>query len=434
MVRPRRLDLRSRTTLLLELKQPQRMKLPLFFAKRYLFSKKSVNAINIISIISIVGVMVSSAALVIVLSFYNGMENFILSLYSTFAPELRIEPAEGKVFSANTVVLNHLRHDERIKSYTEVLEDKVLAQHGSRQYIGRIKGIEPPSLESHAREDMLYAGNFSVEVNGLPYAIVGAQVQSNLQLSLHDLTNTLELFSPRKSATNSINPLENVNVRRISPHGVLAYEQGFDDLIITPLQFAKDLLDEHEKVSAIEIYTTSLENLNQIQRDIQKSLGADYVVKNREQQNPTLYKTIRSEKWIVFFILTLIGIIAIFNMIGSLTMLVLDKKNDMKTLKSLGAEDLLIQRIFFLEGILIALIGSVLGIVGGYIFCKLQEIYGWVRTTEAEGSLIDIYPVDIRFNDFILVFITIIVVSSFVSYMSSKLSIKELSGLDINRI
>lgn len=402
------------------------MKLSLFFAKRYLFSKKSVNAINIISAISVIGVLVSSAALVIVLSFYNGMENLILSLYSTFAPELRIEPAQGKVFDASQQVFEDLRKNNDIQSYSEILEDKVLVQYDNQQFVAQIKGVEPQSLLAVDHQGMLYAGSLEISDN-TPTALIGAQIQANLRIPIDGFNNDIQLFSPRKGASGtSINPMDDINIRRLSPVGVLHYEPGFNDLIITPIGFAKELLNEHEHVSAIEIYTKDSSRVTGLQKEIQRNLGDSFIVKNREQQNPLLYKTVRSEKWIVFFILTVIGIIAIFNIIGSLTMLVIDKKQDMTILTSLGADKTLIQRIFFLEGIMIAFIGGLIGIGLGFIFCLLQEKFGIIRTGEGVNPIMDIYPVDIRILDFILVFVTVMLVALLVSYISSLLSVREL--------
>lgn len=401
------------------------MKLPLFFAKRYLFSKKSVNAINIISSISMIGVLVSTTALVIVLSFYNGLERFILSQYSTFSPEFRIEPASGKVFSTKSESFKKLRSWPEITSYSEVLEDKILAEYNQQQFIGRIKGVEPNSLHHVANEDMLLEGRLEVEVDSTNYAILGTTVQANLQVPLQGDDNQIILHIPDKNApANSINPLDDIRSRVIKPSAVLGYQPGFEDLIIVPINFAKDLLNEHEQISAIELYGKN-NNSAGLQKEIQSLLGKDYLVKNREQQNPTLYKTVRSEKWIVFFIVTIIGIIAIFNIIGSLTMLVIDKKQDMVVLNSLGANNNLIQNIFFYQGILIALIGSVIGVLVGLIFCLLQEKFGFVTTSE--GSLFDAYPVDIRYMDLILIFMTVMIVSTLVSYMASRLNIRGIN-------
>lgn len=411
------------------------MKIALFFAKRYLFSKKSVNAINIISSISVIGVLVSSAALVVVLSFYNGMEKLILSLYSSFAPELRIEPSSGKTFDPNNDFLIEFRKNEKIKSYTEVLEEKILVEYNNHQFIAKIKGVEPESLSQFDRSDMLYAGKASVCIDSVPYAILGAQVQSNLRIPLYGSENTIKLFTPRKGVSGTrINPMDEINIRYISPSAILQYEPGFDDLIITPLDFAKEFLNEYTEVSAIEIYAKKESQSERLKNDLQEGLGRDFIVKNREQQNPTLYKTIRSEKWIVFFILTIIGIIAIFNIIGSLTMLVIDKKQDMAVLSSLGANRTLIQRIFFYEGIMIAFLGSIVGILLGLAFCLIQQEFGIIRPNDGMIAIMETYPVDIRLTDFILVFLTVMSVATLVSYIAARLNVKEIKNQRVHSI
>jgi lipoprotein-releasing system permease protein len=293
--------------------------------------------------------------------------------------------------------------------------------------VGLIKGIPPESLSNHDEADVLQAGQYYVQSDSADFALIGAQIQANLKVPISGLFNNIQLYFPRKDISiNNINPLEDFNIRNIDVVGVLTYQPEFDNLILAPIDYVRDLLGEKEAISAVDIYLHNIEDTNSLQRLIQKKLGPDFLVKNRQQQNPTLYKTIKSEKWIVFFILTFIGIIAIFNIVGSLTMLVIDKKEDMKILQSLGAEKSIVERIFFIEGVFIALMGGVIGIVVGYVFCTLQDMYGFVRTGAEDGSLIDIYPIDMRASDFILVFATVVVLSLVVSYFSSKLSVKEI--------
>ena len=405
------------------------LKIPLLFAFRYLFSKKSVNAINIISIISIVGVFVSTAALVIVLSFYNGMEKFILSLNSTYSPDLRIEAKKGKSFSPDFQSLTALSTNKQVQDYTPVLEDKILVQYDGKQIVGKLKGINPHSIEN-GKQDILQSGSAILQQDSNSFALIGAQIQANLQVSTSDFFNNIDLYFPRRDVSlNNINPLEDFNIRQIAVQGILTYEPEFDNLIIVPIDFAKDILGQNKEISAVEVRLHNSEDYKKLQSQLQKELGEEYIVKNREQQNPTLYKTVKSEKLIVFFILTFIGIIAIFNIIGSLTMLVIDKKEDMKILQHLGASARNIENIFFIEGALIALIGSTFGIVAGYAFCKLQEMYGFIRTQGMEDSLLDSYPIDIRTADFVLVFLTVTILAFIVSYFASKLSVKEIGDI-----
>ena len=409
----------------------KKIRVPLFFALRYLFSKKSVNAINIISIISIVGIFVSTAALVIVLSFYNGMENFILSMNSKFSPDIRIEAAKGKTFFPENPIFQKLAADPAVKNYSETLEDKALIQFEGKQIVGMIKGITPESLKKQSKDHILHIGKFAIQTDSIPYALIGPQIQTNLQVPISEFSNMVELYFPRKeAAVNNINPLEDFNIRSISVNGILTFEPEFQNLVLVPIDFARDIFGEDKSISAIELYLHESKDVYKLQKEIQKSLGEDFQVRNREEQNPILYKTIKSEKWIVFFILTFIGIIAIFNIIGSLTMLVIDKKEDMKILQHIGANKSTIENIFFYEGIMIALIGSSIGIVVGYIFSFLQDTYGFIRTNNVDGNFIDVYPVDMRTQDFILVFATISVLSIMVSYFSSKLSVKEIGNIN----
>jgi len=358
------------------------------------------------------------------------MEKFILSMYSSFTPDLRIEPLEGKTFDSRTVVFENLKNNPAVKNYSEILEDKILVQYDNLQFVGKLKGIEEESFSKLNKQDILQYGTFSLQEEDGDKALIGAQIQANLRIPINDIYSSMELYFPRKGVSiNNLNPLEDFNIRNIKVNGVLNYQPEFDNLILVPMNFARDILGEDHNISAIEVFLKDPNQSAQIQNNLEKELKNTFTVKNREQQNPTLYKTIKSEKWIVFFILTFIGIIAIFNIIGSLTMLVIDKKEDMKILQHLGAEKSTIERIFFIEGLMISLMGSIVGILIGYIFCVLQEMYGFIRTGEVGTSLIDIYPVDIRALDFVLIFLTVFILSSIVAYFSSKLSVKGIGKI-----
>ncbi len=365
------------------------MNLPFLFAKRYLFSKKSVNAINIISSISVIGVMVSSAALIILLSSFNGMEQLILSMYSKFAPELKIEPSKGKLFDTKIAAFDELRTDPNVIHYTEVLQEKVLLQYSNRQFIANIKGIEPQSLSKTTGDSIIVDGQYQLTHDSINLAILGASVQANLGIPLQKSTEQIQVYSPRKGVKNSSNPAEEFNIRSITPGAVLRYQQDFDNLIITPISFAQEVLGEYQRVSSIEFYLKDGVDINAFERVLQQKIGPDYIVKNREEQNPTLYKNVRVERWVVFFILTLISVIAIFNIVGSLTMLVLDKQKDMTILKGLGGDNELIQRIFFYEGLMIAFIGCLLGLLIGAIFNYIQSTYGIIRVEDGANTIID---------------------------------------------
>ncbi|UIR55823.1 FtsX-like permease family protein [Sphingobacterium sp. SRCM116780] len=407
------------------------MNLPFLFAKRYLFSKKTVNAINIISGISVIGVLVSSAALIILLSSFNGMENIIISMYSQFAPELKIEPRTGKLFDANIPSIQKLKKDANVLNYTEILQEKILLQYDNKQYIGTIKGIEANSIDHKAKDSLLISGEYTLMKDNVSYAVIGAGVQANLGISVQNALNQIDVYSPRKGVKNSANPADEFNIRSIQPAGVLKYQQDFDNLIITPITFAREALGEYNRVSAIEFYVKDKSQIQKLKNDLQTQLGENFVVKDREEQNPTLYKNVRVERWAVYFILTLISIIALFNIVGSLTMLVLDKKEDMNILKNLGANSSLVQKIFFYEGLMISILGCSTGLIIGYLFCFLQINYGLIKVEEGANMLIDSYPVALRFSDFVIVFFTISIISGLISYFSAKISVAELNKLKL---
>jgi len=400
------------------------MNIALYFAKRYLRSKKTINAVNIISGISVVGVLVSSASLIVILSFYNGLENLIFSMYSAFTPELRIEAREGKGFVVDSALADRLKKFPEVSAYREVLQERVLLRYGDAQYIATLKGTTADrTLQS--MDTLLQNGRFTLHQGDEDYAVMGARVQGTLGISLRDESRRIEVFSPRKGAKAGINPAEEFTMRTIRPVGVLQYQQEFDDLLIVPISFAREVLGEFSKVSAFEINLLPGSNTGAVQKQLTLQLGTDFVVKNREQQNPTLYKIVRTEKWAVFIIIAFTGIIAIFNIVGSLTMLVIDKKKDISVLMGLGAGNDLIRRIFFFEGLLISLIGCLAGLILGFLFCLSQQAFGWIRFGDAENLVTDVYPVDIRATDFLLVFLTVFVISALISLVSSRLSVKQ---------
>ena len=400
------------------------MNIALYFAKRYLRSKKTINAVNIISGISVVGVLVSSASLIVILSFYNGLEKLIFSMYSAFTPELRIEPREGKAFAIDSALTNRLQEHPGVRTYREVLQERVLLRYGDAQYIATLKGTTADrTLQS--MDTLLQDGQFILQQGDDDYAVMGARVQGTLGVSLRDESRRIEVFSPRKGAKPGVNPADEFTMRTIRPAGVLAYQQEFDDLLIVPMAFAREVLSEFTQVSAIEINVFPESSPAIVQKEITQQLGADFVVKNREQQNPTLYKIVRTEKWAVFIIIAFTGIIAIFNIVGSLTMLVIDKKKDISVLMGLGADKSLIRRIFFFEGLLISLLGCIAGLLLGLLFCLSQQAFGWIQFGDAENLVTDVYPVDIRATDFLLVFLTVFLISALISLIASRLSIKQ---------
>jgi lipoprotein-releasing system permease protein len=399
-----------------------------YIAKRYLFSRKSVHAINIISGISMLGVFVGSAALIIILSAFNGLENVILSLYSNFSPEIKIEAKMGKTFNPDMPYFQSLKKDQRVFSVTEVLQEKVLLRYGNKQFIGTIKGVSNDFLKNPSLDSTILSGSFTIKVDGINYAVIGATIQASLGVNVDDPLAMLQVYSPRRTATASANPLNEFVVQSIKPAGVFAIQQEFDDILVTPLSFTRELLDEPDQVSSLELNFKKGTDIDEVQEEIQEAAGEGFVVKNRVQQNTELYKTLNYERWSVFMILTFVVIIAVFNIVGSLTMLVMDKKKDIAILTSLGAGKGLIQRIFFVEGMMISFLGCVAGIVVGLIFAYAQQTFGFVKVN-GSLSVMDAYPIHIVFSDVVLVFVTVGTVSVIASGISAMLSVKGLNDL-----
>jgi lipoprotein-releasing system permease protein len=384
------------------------------------------HAINIISGISMLGVFVGSAALIIILSVFNGFEKVILSLYNNFTPELIIQPVKGKTFDPQTASFKALRKNDRIFAYVEVLEEKALIRYGARQFIGTVRGVSPEFLKNKQLDSTIRNGSFTLNANGLPYAVIGATVQNSLLVNINDQLSSLQIYSPRRKVVNSINPEDEFVRRPISVSGVFSIQQDFDNMVIAPLSFTRDLLDEPKEISSLQLNFKPGTNVDQQKTAIQEKLGNAFTVKNRYQQNTELYKTLNYERWFTFLILTFVLIIAIFNIIGSLTMLVMDKKKDIAILTSLGAGKPLIQGIFFFEGMMISIVGCIAGIIVGLIFCILQQQFGLVKMG-GQMMVIDAYPVDMQATDFLLVFLTVTGIAVVASGISARLSVK---GLD----
>jgi len=387
------------------------------------------HAINIISGISMLGVFIGSAALVVILSVFNGFEKVIVSLYSNFTPELKIEPKQGKTFDPNTPFFNALHRDPKVYSYTEVLEEKALIRYGKTgQFIGTIYGVSSGFLKNPQLDSTIEKGSFTLHDKGQNYAVIGATVQGKLSVNIHDQLSPLQVYTPNKKASSSAGQLEDFNVKYIYPSGIFSINQDFNGLVITPISFMRDLLNEPNNVSAIDLNYKRGSDLKAAQSDLQDKLGAMFTVKNRFEQDADLYKTLNYERWFIFMILTFVLIIAIFNIIGSLTMLVIEKQKDIAILTSLGAGKRLIQGVFFFEGMMISLFGCIAGMLAGLIFCILQEQLGFIKFGDSLTA-IDAYPIALKAWDFVLVFLTVGGISTIASAISARLSIKRLGEI-----
>ena len=379
------------------------MKLSLYIAKRYLFAKKSRNAINIISAVSVAGVAVGTMALIIILSVFNGLETMVSAIFNTFDPDIKITAAEGKTFIADTARLKLLANVDGLSCYSLTIEDNALLKYGSRQYIATIKGIDDNYAMVSNIDSSMWEGVFMLRNDkGRPYAIPGLGVATYLGIRVNFIT-PLEILFPKKSGGTNITAENSLNQKFIFPSGIFQVEKEYDSkYVYIPIDLARELTENEKGVSTIEIKFKQNADPRDVQKEIIKIFGKGFKVQNRDEQQAIFYKVMRSERLAIFFILTLILIIASFNIIGSLTMLIIEKERDIEILKSLGADNNLIRKIFIFEGWMISIIGAFSGIVLGFIVCWLQQTYGLVKLN-SQSLIMDSYPVVMKIKDFIIV-------------------------------
>ncbi|MHC1777687.1 MAG: FtsX-like permease family protein [Lentimicrobium sp.] len=395
------------------------MKLPLYIAWRYLKSKKSHNVINIISGISVAGVTIGTMALIVVLSVFNGFESLVISLFNSFDPPLKVSPAAGKTFDSKTYPWEKISGIHGVKAQTAVIEEKALLRYGKAQFLATLKGVDSTYNTWTGLDSMMTAGSLMLEFNGQPFAVVGQGVAYYLGVNPDDYESFIEAYAPRRTGNIGSTPEQAFNRIDIRPSGVFSVQQDFDTkYVIVPLSFSKELFGYTSELTSVEIALTSPENLQELQEQIKLALGPAYIVKNRFEQQETLYRIMHSEKWAIFLILSFILIIATFNVIGSLSMLILDKKKDIAILHSLGADNRLIKRIFLTEGLLVSLSGALAGLLLGTAICAIQQQFGLVKINAEGGSfLIDAYPVLMQISDFVYVFLTVSAIGLFAAWI-----------------
>lgn len=405
------------------------MKLSLYIARRYLFAKKSRNAINVISAVSVAGVAVGTMALIIILSVFNGLETLVTSIFNTVDPDLRISAAEGKTFIPDASKLRMLSEVNGVACYSLTLEENALLKFEERQYIATIKGVDENYIVVTGIDSSMWEGNFLLRAEtGRTYAVVGVGIAQYLGLRV-SFVQPLWIYVPSKKSGNTLVPEEAFNNEYIFASGLFQVEQEYDSkYVYVPLDFARRLIDNEEGVSAVEVKFSGRANEKTVQKEVTKIFGAGYVVQNKYEQQEIFYKVMKSERLAIFFILTLILIIASFNIIGSLTMLIIEKERDIEILKSLGADNSLIRKIFIFEGWLISIIGAFTGLLLGFIVCWLQQTYGFVKLS-GETLIMDYYPVVMAVPDFLIVLGTVLLIGFWaawypVRYLTKKYLIK----------
>lgn len=391
------------------------MNLPFYIARRYLFSKKRHNAINIISGISACGVALATLALVCTLSVFNGFQDMVAEFFTAFDPELKISIREGKVFDPHESRIQQVRTLPEIDIWTETLEENAMVQYKDRQAMAVIKGVEDNFEQLTSIDSLLYGtGDFILKDSVVDYGVLGVELISELGTGIQ-FVDPLQVYAPKRNVrVNIANPTAAFNRDYLFSPGVVfvVNQQKYDSrYILTSLSFARRLFNYDTEVSAIELKLKPGSNVNAVQKKMKSLLGDRFVMQNRYEQQADVFRIMEIEKFISYLFLTFILAIACFNVIGSLCMLILDKREDVNTLRNLGADDRLIARIFLFEGRLISVFGALIGIVLGLLLCFLQQHFGLISLGGGNGSfVVDAYPVSVHFTDVVLVFVTVIAV------------------------
>ncbi len=403
------------------------MKLPVKFAFRYLFSGR-MSLVNIISLISVFGVAGMSAALIVILSVFNGFDSLIRSMINQFDPDIKITAETGKTFILPEDKLSELKQLEEVSFVSPSIEETALFEYRSYQYICTLKGVSNNYEKICDIKNCTYAGDYVLRdtVSNIPFAIVGCDVAGNLGITLGSFP-PLRIYAPKKNEKISVtNPYNAFTKTDITPSGIFHIHQDFDSkYVIAPVEFVRDILDyQSNEYSSIEISCRKNVPTDVAIKKIKTILGSGFLIKDRYQQQDTLYKVMQSEKLSIIVMLTFIIIIASFNITGALSMLIIDKKNDIATLSYLGGDEKFIKSIFANTGRLITLTGAVAGLIGGLLICWLQ-IEFHLLTFPSDGSfIIDYYPVEIRFVDIIISFVVVTVIG----FLAAQVPVKKISG------
>ena len=393
------------------------MNLSFYIAKRYLFSKKSHNAINVISGLSVCGVALATLALVCTLSVFNGFQDLVATFFTAFDPELKITAASGKVFDAYDERIEKLRKLSEIEVFSESLEDNAMVQYNGKQAMVVIKGVEDNFNQLTAIDSILYGrGEMVLYDEIVDYAIPGVELTSILGTGIRFL-DPLEVYAPKRgSQINVANPASSFNVSYLHSSGLVfaVNQQKYDaSYIITSLKFARDLFQYDTQVSSIELKLKEGVDTDAFAHKIGGILGNDFVVQNRYEQQADTFRIMQVEKLISYVFLTFILLVACFNVIGSLSMLIIEKKNDVVTLRGLGADGRLISRIFLFEGCLISFLGALVGVVLGLTLCLVQQEFGILTLgsgANAGAFVVDAYPVSVHWQDVLLILVTVLVI------------------------
>jgi lipoprotein-releasing system permease protein len=390
--------------------------LPFFIARRYLFSKRKKNFINIISILSMIGVAFTTAALIIVLSVFNGLENLLQNLNNSFDPEIKIEAARGKSFKVTPDLLKSIQAVDGVDIVTQVIEDYAYVRYREANQVVRLKGVSDNFIDQkRIPEENIVEGSLTLKKDGVSYAILGSGVKYTLSAAITERLFPLQVYYIKNIKSGTLDPTQLYSKMNIMPGGVFSIVQSFDEnYVIVPLDFAQELLNYDDKRTSLEIKTKSTASIWSVEHRLEKLLGKAFTVLNPEEQHKDLYRLLKMERLFAFFALTLLLIIGSINIFFSLMMLALDKKKDITVLSSMGASRNLIRNIFLAEGSLIAALGTITGLVVGGVLCLLQMRYGLI-SMGMESAVTPGYPVKVNALDFLVILFVVSAVTWLIS-------------------
>lgn len=376
------------------------MNLSFFIARRYLISKKSNNAINVISWISIIAIAVTTAALVVILSAMNGLTGVVADLYHAIEPDLKITAIHSKYITNADALAKKIKAIEGVKEVSYSLEENALIKLDDKQAVVTIKGVDEHFKNLTHFDTVITEGTYRFNYKGQYYGVFGRGIANKLGVNVHDFISPISIYAPTRGKVEGINPEDAFTKIAVSPAGVFSLNDDFDfKYVLIDLKAAQELFDCEQAISLIELSVTDKDNIKSIQAQLQDVLGADYQIKNRYQINDVLFKTLETEKLWTFLILAFILVIATFNIIGALTMLIIEKKKDIKTLYNLGADQKFIQLIFMKEGFLITAVGAISGLLIGLGVCILQQQFHFI--TFDDQYVIPYYPIKMEVKDFV---------------------------------
>lgn len=404
------------------------MKTPLFIATRYLLAKKSHNLINIITWISIIGISVASFALIVVLSVFNGLEDVISSLNNRLTPDVQISSSAGKTIDLQSFPSERLLSIQGVNYVVPTLTEDALFRANDKQHIGQVKGVGADYEKIERMKEVVFNQDTMLLSDGdYDFAVPGAGVAWYLGINVYDPYSVVRVYVPKRGNASSLSLENSFNSGVLSVQSVFATEQEMDEkIVLVPFQWLSELLEYEDKATEMELFLSQNADVRKIKKEVKSMLGDGFVIKDQQEQQETLYRIMRSEKWAVYAILTFILILATFNVVGSLSMLMIDKRKDSEILKAMGADRNFLQRVFMNEGLLISVVGGIIGLVIGILAVLLQQHFGFIKFGSGGGNyIVDAYPVLLKMKDVFVIFATILAVGCTSAFLTVRHAMKK---------